>query len=329
MANKAVKQQRQVQHNAPLKKQKALFDGSYPAMMNWLIVLVLVVPVAFTATTLDAAVPLRFLLLSVFVLLFILWFFIIRKDHSSFRMSPLLKALLAVGLAYCIWGMVAMFNAINIREAFYETSRAFLNLILFIIVVVAVYNGRSKIVHVCKALTVLALLHSIIGIFQYYQIGFMNIPGNFRPYGLMTNRNLFGSAQALLLPFCIYTFVASNKLWRYITTVSIIGVIASVILSQTRSAWLAVIAILLLSLLLVFIFSPEYRKKWAIATATCVGLIAILVAFFMYIDQEGALSRSLTERITTGRQAAEQADTTMVARNSTTAGMPISPAICK
>ena len=112
----------------------------------------------------------------------------------------------------------------------------------------------------------------------------------------MSNRNLFGSAQALMLPFVIYLFYKAGKFWKITGAAAIICIIVSLLISQTRSAWLAAAAIFLISLILVLIFSPINRKKWIIGFIITMLSIAGLVFLVLVTDSEGTLKQSLKER---------------------------------
>ncbi len=267
------------------------------AMTLWMIVLVLVLPVLYTDKTMDPDIPVRYIFITVFLLLFILYFFVLRKKISVFPLPLPVKIVFGAGAAYALWSIVSAMGALNPREGYYEISRQLLNIIFLFTVMIMIIKEEPSVLKLCKALVLVAIIQSVIGIFQYYDLGFTNIPGDpARPYGMMANRNLYGSAQALLMPFCVFVLYKAATSWKYISGIALAGLSSSVFLSQTRSSWLSTIAIMIVSFVLVSIFSKPNRKKWAIGTLIAAISIAILVFLIFSLDTEGDLRQSTIER---------------------------------
>jgi O-antigen ligase len=274
--------------------------SGFTGMTNWLIVLVLVLPVLFSRATIDPVMATRYIFLSGFVLAFVLVFFVLKKNPVLLSYSRSLKVVLATGLTFGLWSMFTLSSAINIAEGYYQVARHFLVLVLLIAVIITIRHEESQVLKLCKAFILVSLVQSVVGIFQFYELGFTDLPGaNEKPYGLMANRNLFGSAQMLMLPFVMYVFYKGSKRWKYAGSVALVAIIISLIISQTRSAWLATLAIIILSLILVTVFSPVNRKKWTITTAAGVIAVALITALLLLADEEGTLSKSVKERAAT------------------------------
>jgi O-antigen ligase len=269
--------------------------GGWMSMTNWLVVLVMFLPLLFSTQTLDPTISTRYIFLAAFTGLFVLFFYIWRKRTTAIT-SLKIKIVFALGIAFGAWSIMSMVNAVNIAEAFYPVSRYFLQLILLFIIMNTVMNEEGQVLKICKVIMLLSIVQSIIGIMQYYEMGFENIPGNYTPYGLMANRNLFGSAQVLVIPFSLYTLYKASKGWKIASIVALVSIIISLLLSQTRSAWLGGLFILFGSLLLVLFFSKDNRKKWLLGSAIALVAIAAVVAMLISSDQEGTLSASIKER---------------------------------
>ena len=267
----------------------------FDSMMNWLAGLLLIVSFIYSTLAIDTAVAPRNIFLSGFILLFVLYFFAWKKRIVATH-SFLIKLIFITGGAFAVWNLLGLFGAINYHEGYYEISRHLLHLILFFIVIQAVIQEHGKLKRIFYVLTIVALLHGLVGIFQYYELAFTQLPGNFKPYGFMTNRNLFGSAQALLLPFTIYTFYAASKTWKIIAAFAITTIFVSLILSLTRSSWLSGIAILVVAAILVLIFVPGMRKKWLLGTLAVAVVIAVITALLILPNNESELASSVKER---------------------------------
>ncbi len=279
--------------------------GLLSSISNWLILSVILIPVLYSEKLLDN-ITIRYNFLSGILLCMLLYFMVIGKIPFKVPKPFLLKSVFVAGIAFALWSVVSMFSAINYREGYYEVSRHLLNIILLFFVMTAIAKEESQIVKLCKALVLVALVQSFVGILQYYDVAFAELPGTTKPYGLMSNRNLFGSAQALMLPFVIYVFYKAAKFWKIIAVSAFIGIIISLLLSQTRSAWIAAAVFLIFSLILVLIFSPKNRKKWIIGFMAAVACITATVFIVLATDTEGRMKQSVTERTISLSQNAEE-----------------------
>ena len=280
------------------KNKKAVVTTSgLNNITTWLILLVIFIPVLFSEKTLDPNITPRYIFLGVVLICMAFYFFFIRKMIFLLPQSVLVKTVFALGIAFAAWSIVSMFSAINYREGYYEVGRHLLNLILLFFVMTAFSKEESQIIRLLKVLVIVSLFQSFAGILQFYGIAFTELPGaNAKPFGFMSNRNLFGSAQAFMLPFVIYTFYKAGKVWKFISAAAVIFITISLLLSQTRSAWLAAAAMLIIPLILVLIFSPANRKNWAIGSLAALLCIAGIVAIVLATDNEGTLKQSVKER---------------------------------
>lgn len=284
---------------APARKKNGKPVSSKKPMLIWVLLLVAVLPFIFSRETIDSNIPLRYTLLSGFVFLFLLYFYVFRKKLIVTGWPLLVKLVFIMGIAWGCWNFVGLFTAVNRQQVYYGIGRHFLNMLMLFIITQVAAKEEGHLLQLCKLLSIVAIIHGFIGICQFYELAFTELPGNFPPYGLMANRNLFGSAQVLLMPFAIFTLYKGRAFWKYSSILSLTAIILSAIYSQTRSAWLAAIGIAIISLLLVLLFSPANRKKWLIGTG--IGLLATGVLVFLVIqsDTKGTISASLKERAKT------------------------------
>ncbi len=292
-------------HKLPIEKR---------SMLNGLLVLAAILPVFFSWETMDPSLAIRYVLLSTFVLLFLLYFYGWRKKLVA-GWPLLIKIVFIAGIAYGVWNIFALFSAVNKQQVYYGLGRHFLNLLLLFIITEIATREEKYLLRICKLLSIAAILHALIGLCQFYDVAFTTLPGNFKPYGLMGNRNLYGSAQVLLLPFVIFVLYQASRAWKYVGIIALTGIAASAILSQTRSSWLAGITISVVALLLVMLFSPGNRKKWLIGTVA--GFAGIVALFFLLVasDTEGEFSASVKERTSNIFSATDSTDKTGAADN--------------
>lgn len=290
-----------VQHaviaNKLKSKAPAPLSGIHSKVI-WLIALVIILPALYSSATQDPLICIRYIFLSGFLLLFAGWFFLYRRDVSAVSIPLPVRLVFATALAFGIWMVVTMFTAINYREGIYEIARYLLNLLLLFVVMVTVITEESGIMKLFKALALVAIFQSLVGIAQYYGIISSGLPGdNDKPFGLMANRNLFASALMLLFPFVLYVLYNGNKVWKIIAAVAAGFIIWALLLSQTRADWVATVVILLTSLILVLIFSKTNRRKWLMGTSIMVAASALLIFLALAIDSGGKLRQSVAERV--------------------------------
>ena len=299
--NKAARQKSETPAANPVQQPKKTVTkspGGSSSMTNWLIVLVAVLPFLISGRQVDPAVVNRFIWLGVVVLIFSVVFFLRNNKKTLPAPLPLpVKVVFISGLAYTAWAIFSSINAINPNEGYYVISRHLLNMALLFIIVFTVIHEEKQFLKIAKALVIVGILQSLIGILQFYGSAFTEIPGNFVPYGLMANRNLFGSAQALLLPFGILVLAQGNKTWKYVAVASVTLLAISVFISQTRSAWLASVLIGGIALTLVSIFSRAQRKQWLIATGAGIVIFFIAFTFVLSTSSSDEFKKSVSGRV--------------------------------
>ncbi len=271
-------------------------DNGWNSKLNWLTVLLAALPLLFSRVTEDPVLPIRYIFLGAFIFLYIFYFYILRKPNEKFYFSYPLKAVFALAAGYTAWSILCVFYAINIPTAIYEVARQIQNFTILFLIMAAVKKELTGVFKLFKVLTIAAIFHGLIGIIQYYKNDLLNLPGTDAPYGLMVHRNLFGSAQALLLPFVLYVMYKAQGKWLYISYSALIAVILSGVISNTRSAWLAIICILFFTLTLMIIFFPANRKKWIFST--CIGIVVIF-GLLLVLNRQTSSFQAIKEKALT------------------------------
>ena len=266
-------------------------------MTYWFTALLLVLPVIFSREAQDPAITPRYILLGFFILFYTVFFYFFNNTKTQFAYPPLVKYVFITGFVFTAWSIVCLFFSVNPTAGYYEIVRQLLNLLLLFFITEMIAANETAILKICKVFVVIGLIQSFVGILQFYDIAFINLPGaNAKPFGLMANRNLFGSAQTFVIPFVVFVLYRASAKWKYAAAVSLVMLIISVIVSQTRSAWLAALAVIIVALVLVIIFSARNRKKWIIATGISILIIFCTGALLIAIDKEGGLTQQVKER---------------------------------
>src|SRR5688572_32947347 len=110
-----------VMQGAKVKAPIAVPTGTN-SMINWLAVLLLVLPFLYSEKLLDTAVAIRYIFLCAFILLFVIYFFICQKRSIAIS-SPLIRIVFITGAGFAIWSLVSLLVAVNYHEGYYEISR--------------------------------------------------------------------------------------------------------------------------------------------------------------------------------------------------------------
>ncbi|NQU06813.1 MAG: tetratricopeptide repeat protein [Calditrichaeota bacterium] len=111
-----------------------------------------------------------------------------------------------------------------------------------------------------RALTVSSIIIGLVGIAQYHDLGFTNLPGKYVPYSFMNHKNLFASYLFLTIPFILIVLLepltkqrvgiiedktpalprfVNLSFWQYICIFAILTVVYSIVISSARAVWLA------------------------------------------------------------------------------------------
>lgn len=274
--------------------QSQIFSSS-----NFLLLLPALLPLLFSDKAVDVTVPVRYFFLSLFLFVYLLVFFIIRRQKINWTFSPLVNLVFSAGLCFSVWQLIGISSAVNHQVVYYEAGLHLLLLVLLFVLVQNFKSNEKNILNFSKALVVLSLLSSFIGFCQLYKLGFDSIPGHSSPYALNANGNFFGSAQMLLLPFVLYVWYASDKAWRYVAACAVAGILISVISSKTRAAWLATVAVVSVSVLLTVVFVPAERRRWLRTAATIAVAIPVLAIMLMFTSPGNDLAKAIKQRTRT------------------------------
>ena len=224
----------------------------------------------------------RFIFESSFLMVYHLYFFGIRKEKYFVKFQKYASYAFLLALAFVLWSVVTTFSSINFEESLYEVSRNVLNILLLFTVIHAVVNSKLDFIMFSRMVAVAVIIHGFIGLDENFGWGNTKFPGGASPHGLMANRNLFGSALALMFPFVIYSIFKDKGFWKGVGIISMIFLVASIVVAQTRAAWISAFLVLIIAVVGVLIFVPDLLKKSvSLLVVGCAGL-AIVFGLIKY-----------------------------------------------
>jgi O-antigen ligase len=95
-----------------------------------------------------------------------------------------------------------------------------------------------------RAVVLVSIILPVIALLQYYDLAFTGLPAASPPSATMVNRNLLASALVLMLPIAALNLYRSTGLWRNLSSVAVALQVSVIILTNSRSGWLALVIIL-------------------------------------------------------------------------------------
>ena len=208
-------------------------------MTYWVMGLAIILPLLLNNNIPDPVIPLRNLFLSGFLLVFTGYFFFIKRETIQLAAGVPAWYFTVIGV-FWLWSVLMITQAINIQEGLFVVSRNFALFFLILMVYLTAKKTPNFEEVLFKTLTITGLVHALVGILQFYGFVMPDEPGVV-PKAFAANRSLYGSSMMLLLPFAGAVLMTAKDWWRVLAAGAITLELASIILSQTRSAWVALV----------------------------------------------------------------------------------------
>lgn len=243
--------------------------------------IIFILPFLFSAQTIDITIIPRFLLLAItlVVLLFIL-FFKGKEYPFDFIQLSLFPAL----LLYFLISGVSLIKAINVSEGIFDLLKIAVWIILILVSTLILIHQEGFKTIIIRSLVSSSFVLAGIGILQYFDIAFGFIPGNVIPSSTMGNKNLFSAAILLLLPFSIYGTVCFSSFWKWASVITILTILLAIVLTKTRSVWLALAVATVICFLFVLIQRKMNMKRWLIFVIVSI-ILGVSVVYFLKVNR--------------------------------------------
>lgn len=251
---------------------------------NWFIVLLVGVSVLQSRVTIDPNIAIRFVGLSVFLTAYLLYFFVLKKNTFLPPLPSLAKWVFISLIGYLLWSSSGIFIGTNPAEAIYFLTKNALEVLLMYLAFHAASESKFNWDRLVMAMVWLGLFHCIIGLDQQFGQDVSGFRGTADPYGLMVNRNLFGSFLMILLPFSL-GYLIMKKSWNFLALVTVILLLVMTYYSQTRSAWVATAIILGFFGLSYFLRSTSSKKYYATLILFATISVGALLSYNHFVLQ--------------------------------------------
>ncbi|GAA5556776.1 hypothetical protein Asch01_01481 [Acinetobacter schindleri] len=169
------------------------------------------------------------------------------------------------------------------------------------------YNREETFTNLSYVFLASGTVTGIIALCQWTNLdatlpGMVNISGNQRPYANLAQPNNMATFLVMTLMSCLYLYEKKKIQTRWLFSCAAI-IVVGVALSQSRTAWVAAIAIIFY--LAFYQYKGIIRLKWYYSTAWLVFFISCIVAFPLLsqlaaqaIDTDVVQSRDVVSRAT-------------------------------
>lgn len=267
--------------------------------MVWVVIGLIFSGIVFDPASRALFLPVRQLLLSLWLLIGTLGFSLTARKGTALSRQSLV--FLVTGGLLISWSFLSTLWAFNQTEAILTSNRALLQIGLITFFLLFSTFLLQQIHLLSRILTLWLFLLSLLGGFQYLDWTSFPFYSNTPPIGLSGNRNLFGSTLILLLPWALHLFLIEKRIWSIVGLLSLGTGTLALMLSQTRSAWVALaVAFTGIQILLIISrkrLSPQLRQRWKVANLSLAGTVSVIIALLMLNGQHAELKDNLKNRL--------------------------------
>ena len=219
---------------------------------------IFIIPFLYSSATIDPVLTLRFTAWAILTFLMISITYLQNQRMRIFLDCGIMyRAVFPILTGYLLVSALSLIKAINLTEGIFEWLKIFLS-IAFLYAACLILGSRQKaVLNLTKAMTLAGILLSAVGICQYLDLAFTFIPGNYKIYATMANKNLFSSILFLILPFALYGGLRYSGVWKKVGLAAIALIGLSIAIAGSRAVWAA----LLVSTPAVCFLKLVYQKK--------------------------------------------------------------------
>ncbi|HRY32639.1 MAG TPA: O-antigen ligase family protein [Bacteroidales bacterium] len=204
---------------------------------------VLIIPLAFSRTTLDPVLPLRFILFSLFLIIAVILLAYPWKKNKIPPAGPLAKRWL---VAFCLYLTVSavslLIKGVNPADGWFQ----WLNICLFGISVLVFYMLITLFPRFpecfSRAVIVLVCVCAIYGLYQFLTLllpAGLTHQASYLLTSTFANKNIFAEILSVLLPFQIYGLFRLERPWKVAAAFTTVLSVFLIVMSLSRAAWVS------------------------------------------------------------------------------------------
>ncbi|MEQ8704677.1 MAG: O-antigen ligase family protein [Phaeodactylibacter sp.] len=297
---------------------------AYPKFfMAWVIIGLFFSGFVFDPGSREAFLPVRQFLISIWLLAGTLGFSWIVKKPVVFSSAG--KTFLILSGLFLAWCFLSTTWAYNPTEALLVSNRVLLQVGLIAFFVLFYRDFTNPTLALSRVFSIYLVLLSALSIGQYTGWTVFPYESSSPPIGLSGNRNLLGSTLIILLPWALHLFLTGSRYWSFAGLLSLATGTAALLLSQTRSAWVAfIVAFLVMQVLLLIArkrLSGQVKQRWKVGSIAVIAGVIGIIGFLTLSGQGSELKENLRNRMVSlvqvpsaGAEAANEAERNILDR---------------
>lgn len=218
---------------------------------------VLLIPLYYDKAVIDVTLIPKFLALSVLLLMVYLWFLFFKKPALPY-LSILKQPSVLLWIAFILISALSLIGAFNPYEGVFDVLKLTAGL-LFVIATTSILINTGRIQAFILSAVILSYVLSITGIYQYFTFVFRHTDLNvlYKIVGIWSHKNVFSGMVFLMIPFLFYAIFRKGLWLRVLAIIALCLSLSLLLLLQTRSLWLAVLAFLFVTVAFCYYIRKE------------------------------------------------------------------------
>ncbi len=222
---------------------------------------IIIIPLVYSKSTADPNLAPRLIAFALLIFGFsVLNFVKLIKKKIDFGFLKV--KVFTVLLAYILWSLISITQAINPAEGSFDIIKTLLSLALLVFASQIFISNKNAFPFLVKAIIVSSLIATSFGLYLYFTEA-LGKSGNslfgalYKIKGLMAHKNQFAISLLLMLPFTIYGILKLDKWWRGLSIYTSSLILLNIVIMQTRSVWVATIIFIFI---FIFLWSLFFLK---------------------------------------------------------------------
>lgn len=245
----------------------------------------IILPIVYSDTIIDPVLLPRQLFLTIFLIVILVKIYF-HKESFFLYGSKLFKRIVFLGiLGFAFVTLIAAFFAYSKSEAFYVTSKYFIEIVYFLVTFFLLVNKKITLNTLQKSVLLFVSVIVLITFFQMFSLHELGeeLIHNTKLTATSANKNLVSSILYLSLPFLI-TFIwlkSLSKLWKYFALFNLVSVLCILYVLQTKTVFISVIVFVVCFFILFILFKIFKNIKLKFSKTSVI--ITLLLCFFTLI----------------------------------------------
>ncbi len=267
---------------------------------------IFIIPFLYSSTTIDPVLTLRFTAWAILTFLMILMTGCQnQRMKNSLDDGMIYRAVFPILTGYLLISALSLIKAINVTEGIFEWLKIFLSISFLHAACRVIGTHQKAVLNLTKSMALTGILFSVVGICQYLDLAFTFIPGNYKIYATMVNKNLFSSILFLILPFASYIGIRCSGTWKMIGLASTALIGLSIAIAGSRAVWAALLVSTAAMCLLKLIYqnkrmpSEKYFPIHHLGLLFCAAFMGLGIILSAINQTSGSMvsTTSLSQRI--------------------------------